>query len=228
MPSLHLRLQSPKALAVVVGASSLFIGLTPTFAQVLPNPVAPAKGQTVNLSLQSGAKSNLSFGSNTSFGASLNTQLTPGMTVTSVSSFVPTEASISSSIGMGAIPGKTTATISNLRAEGSGPATIAGSDINATAGNFASGNAVLDGVGASVTIKLSPDQSRFMVETAPNIVGGVACVPSSGACKYAMDDGTKPYAELQVSSGSANASLTTNTVVDIGTSQFSSSFAQSF
>lgn len=197
-------------------------------APVLPSPVAPPKGQTVNLSLQSGSKSNLSFGTNTSFGASLNTQLTPGMTVTSVSNFAPLEASISSTIGAGSTPGKTTATISNLRAEGNGSTTIGGAPINATSGNFASGNAVLEGLGANVILKLDPKLSEFKVETAPNVIGSAACSPSTGVCKYTTDDGKKPYPELQVSSGSANASLNTNTTVDIGSNQFSSSFAQSF
>lgn len=218
-----------KVFRVAAAISVILISPFRADAQKLPDVVPAPKGQTINMSLQTGSKSNLSFGTNTSFGSSLNTQFSPGTTVTSVSSFVPSEASITSSVGIGATPGKTTATISNLKAEGSGSTTIGGAPINATNGNFASGNAVLDGLGASVSIQLDPLQSKFVVQSAPNIVGTAACNPSaSTGCKFTKDDGTKPYAELQVSTGSATASVNTSTTVDIGTSQFASSFSQSF
>lgn len=212
-----------------VCATSFLLAAQPVIAQKLPDVVAPAKGLTVNLSLQSGSKSNLSFGTSTSFGASLNTQFSPGTTVTASSQFTPSQGSVTSSIGSGATPGKTTATISNLRAQGNGATNVAGAPINATDANFASGNAVLDGVGANVSIVLNPLSSGFSVETMPNIVGSSGCnSKSSNACKFTKDDGTKPYADIQVSSGSATGSVNTNTNVDIGSSQFTSSFAQSF
>lgn len=200
------------------------------YGQKLPDVTPAPKGQTINMTLQTGSKSNLSFGTNTSFGASLSSQFSPGMTVTATSSFTPSEASITSTIGAGATPGKTTATISNLRAQGTGSTTVAGAPINATDANFASGNAVLDGVGASVNIVLDPLKSGFNVEALPNIVGSSGCSPSksSTACKYTKDDGTKPYSDQQFANGSATANINTNTTVDINTSQFASSFSQSF
>lgn len=221
----HPRFNAVRAAAVVLS----LIGGGLAYGQKLPDVTPAPKGQTINMSLQTGSKSNLSFGTNTSFGASLSSQFSPGMTVTATSSFTPSEASITSTIGAGATPGKTTATISNLRAQGTGTTTVAGAPINATDANFASGNAVLDGVGASVNIVLDPLKSGFTVQALPNIVGSAACSPTSTKdCKYTKDDGTKPYAEQQFANGSSTANINTNTTVDIGTSQFASSFSQSF
>lgn len=217
-----------KALAIGACLACLSQGAS-AWAQKLPDVVAAQKGQTINMSLQTGSKSNLTFGTNASFGASLSSQFSPGMTVTATSNFVPSEASITSSIGSGVTPGKTTATISNLKAQGTGETTVAGAPINATDANFASGNAVLDGVGAEVKITLDPKQSGFKVEALPNIVGGVACNSTSTTpCTFTDADGKKPYADQQFASGNASATITSNTTVDIGTSQFTSSFAQSF
>lgn len=200
-------------------------------AQKLPDVVAAPKGGTINMSLQTGSKSNLSFGTNTSFGTNLSTQSSPGMTATAISSFTPLSASITSNIG-GTQPGsvgKTTASISNLRAQGTGQTTIGGSPILATDANFASGEAILDGVGSSVEIKLDPLKSGYMVEATPNIVGGAACnSASTTACQYTDNNGKKPYEDQQFASGNAGANISSNTTVDIGSSQFTSSFAQSF
>lgn len=203
-----------------------------------------APGQTINLSLQQGAKSNLSFGTNTSFGANLSTQNSSGMTVSAKSSFTPLQTSISSSIGAteGSV-GKTTATIGNLRAQ----EYAAASGINAGTllitdpttnkqeplilKNSASGEAILDGVGATVEIQLNPESSGFSIESMPNIVGAVGCNAATGSttpCIYTTADGKKPYDELQVSSGNAGASITSNTNVDIGTTNFISAFSQTY
>lgn len=199
-------------------------------AQKLPDVTIAPKGQTINLSLQTGSKSNLSFGTSTSFGANLSVQSSPGMTTTATSSFTPLEGSITSQIGANpnAI-GKTTATIQNLRAQGTGQTNVAGAPILANDANFASGEAVLDGVGATVSINLNPAKSGFAVEALPNVVGGIACNgSSSNACSYSDIDGKKPYADQQFASGNSNASITSNTTVDIGSTQFTSTFAQSF
>jgi hypothetical protein len=212
-----------------MAAGLLVLNAGLAFAQKLPDVTPAPKGQTINMSLQTGSKSNLSFGTNTSFGASVSSQFSPGMTVTAESNFNPIEASITSEIGTGTTPGKTTASISNLRAQGTGSTTVGGAPINATDANFASGNAVLEGLSAGVTVVLDPKLSGFNVEATPNIVGAAACNASATtSCKYTKDDGTKPYADQQFANGSANGSVNTNTTVDIGTSQFASSFSQSF
>jgi len=227
MSSLYTKRNKAVTIRIITIVLSLSSGLA--HAQKLPDVTPAPKGQTINMSLQTGSKSNLSFGTNSSFGASLSSQYSPGMTVTTTSNFNPSEASIHSEIGTGSTPGKTTATISNLRAQGNGPTTVAGAPINALDANFASGNAILEGLTAGVKIILDPKLSLFEVEATPNIIGSAGCNPSSTtACKYTKDDGTKPYPDQQFANGSSTGTVNTNTTVDIGTTQFSSSFSQSF
>ena len=203
-------------------------------AQILPNPTPADKGTTQNLSVQNGSKSSLAFGTNTAFGASLSTQSSSGMTTVIESKFVPSTASITSSIGSGETSGVTRATISNLKAQGTGTLPIPGGDGTLTSDqvNFASGNALLEGVGATVDLSLTGDgDSKFSAIAAPNTVGHTvdnACSLATGACLYSGVDGKKPYDEQQFANGNATATITSNTTVDIQTNQFSSTFAQSF
>lgn len=206
-------------------------------AQSLPVPEAVAKGTTQNLSIQNGSKSSLAFGTNTSFGSSISTQSSPGMTSIINAVFIPASASITSNIGQGTVPGVTKALISNLKAQGNGAIPIPGGDglstISAEEANFASGNAVLEGVGAGINLAISGEGTRFSAIATPNTVGyepGVTsgCDVATGTCSYSNKDGTKPYPDQQFANGSANATITSNTTVDIQTNQFSSTFAQSF
>ena len=152
--------------------------------------------------------------------------------------FVPNTASISSSIGSStANPGVTKALISNLKAQGNGTIPIPVGDgtgtMTADESNFASGNAVLEGVGATIDLKLAGDGgSKFSAIASPNTVGYTPTSPScdlaAGGCVYAKEDGTKPYQDQQFANGNATATITSNTTVDIQTNQFSSTFAQSF
>mgnify|MGYP006277580989 CR=1 FL=1 len=201
----------------------LLFGPGSAIAQKLPDVTPAPKGQTINMSLQTGSKSNLAFGTNTTFGASLSAQYSPGMTVTNTSYFDPIEASMHSEIGVGSTPGKTTATISNLKAQGNGPTNVGTAPINATDATFASGNAILEGLTAGVKLVLDPKLSKFEVEAMPNCNAS-----STSACKFSKDDGTKPYSDQQFANGSSNGTVNTGTTVDIGTTQFSSSFSQSF
>ena len=201
----------------------------------MPNPTAADKGTTQNLSIQNGSKSSLAFGTNTTFGASLSTQSSPGMTTVIDSTFVPSSASITSSIGSGTVPGTTKATISNLKAQGSGAVPVPGGDgvITSDQANFASGNALLEGVGATIDISLTGEGgSRFSAVATPNTVGltpdSAPCSLSSGTCIFSDESGKKPYEEQQFANGSATATIMSNTTVDIQTNQFSSTFAQSF
>ena len=181
------------------------------------------------MSVSSGTKSSLSFGTNTSFGASVSSQTSPGMTVTTSSNLTPLVGSITSAVGSGLVAGKTTAEVSNLRAAGSGPSTIGGSQINMTEANFASGNSILDGLTARLSLELNPEATGFSVEAMPNIVGGFACNSKrSQACNYTDINGKKPYEDIQITSGSANSNISSGTNVDIQTNQFSSAFAQTF
>jgi len=217
-------------------AVALLVLLSPIAAkaQILPNPTPAEKGTTQNLSIQNGSKSSLAFGTNTAFGASLSTQSSPGMNSVIESKFVPSTASITSSIGSGDTPGVTRATISNLKAQGTGTVPIPGGDGTLTSDqlNFASGNALLEGVGATVDISLTGEGgSKFSALATPNTVGYTpenACSLATGDCLYSGVDGKKPYEEQQFANGNATATITSNTTVDIQTNQFSSTFAQSF
>jgi len=219
------------ALAVIALASPIVAR-----GQTLPAPLPAEKGTTQNLSIQNGSKSSLAFGTNTSFGASLSTQSSPGMSVVIDSTFVPSSASISSSIGTSVDAlGITKATISNLKAQGSGTLPVPGGNgtITSDQANFASGNAILEGVGANIDLSLDGgDGSKFSAIVTPNTVGytpgGVTCSLSAGDCLYAGADGKKPYSDQQFANGNATATITSNTTVDIQTNQFSSTFAQSF
>lgn len=221
-----------RALALLAVVSPIAV-----HGQILPNPAPAEKGTTQNLSVQNGSKSSLAFGTNTAFGASLSTQSSPGMTSVIESTFVPSNASITSSIGSGTdAPGVTKATISNLKAQGSGTLPIPGGagTITSDQANFASGNAVLEGVGATIDISLTGGGgSRFSALATPNTVGyvpgdGNTCNLSGGSCLFSDKDGKKPYADQQFANGNATATITSNTTVDIQTNQFSSTFAQSF
>lgn len=214
---------------------TIFAPMSANAQAVLPIPAAAAKGTTQNLSIQNGSKSSLAFGTNTSFGASLSTQSSPGMTAVVDSTFVPSSASISSSIGSTlSNPGITKATISNLKAEGPGSIPIPnnGGTITSEASNYASGNALLEGVGAAIDIDLvGTGGSRFSAIATPNTVGyaaGTSCSIGTGSCNYSDINGKKPYEDQQFANGNATANITSNTTVDIQTNQFSSSFAQSF
>lgn len=235
-------------IAKQTSAALLLVGSSTVCAQTLNisdlSKVPQADpGKTINLSLQQGAKSNLSFGTNTSFGANLSTQNSNGMTVSAKSNFTPNLTSIESNIGIGTISeskGKTTALIKNLRAQEYAGATnspllitdpTSGKQEPLVLSNSASGEAILDGVGASVKIDLNPETSSFSVESMPNIVGGIACNATTGVtapCSYVDADGKKPYDTLQVSSGNSGASITSTTNVDIGTTNFVSSFSQTY
>ena len=217
-------------------AVALLVLLSPIAAkaQILPNPTPAEKGTTQNLSVQNGSKSSLAFGTNTAFGASLSTQSSPGMNSIIESKFVPSTASITSSIGSGDTAGVTKATISNLKAQGTGIIPIPGGDgsITTDQANFASGNALLEGVGATVDLSLTGDGgSTFAASVSPNTVGYTPdkpCSAGAGNCLYSDVDGKKAYSEQQFANGNATATITSNTTVDIQTNQFSSTFAQSF
>jgi len=219
------------ALAVIALASPVV-----SRAQTLSAPLPAEKGTTQNLSIQNGSKSSLAFGTNTSFGASLSTQSSPGMSAVIESTFVPSSASISSSIGSSPDAlGTTKATITNLKAQGAGTLPVPGGSgsITSDQANYASGNALLEGVGATIDLSLvGSGGSKFSAIVTPNTVGytpgGSTCSIAGGDCIYADVNGKKPYADQQFANGNATATITSNTTVDIQTNQFASTFAQSF
>lgn len=215
-------------------AVALLLLLSPIAAkgQILPNPTAAAKGTTQNLSVQNGSKSSLAFGTNTAFGASLSTQSSPGMNSIIESRFVPSTASITSSIGSGDTAGVTKATISNLKAQGTGIIGVPGGDgsITTDQANFASGNALLEGVGATVDLSLTGDGVLHLQQVYLQILLDIPLTNHAAQppIAYIQMQMVKAYSEQQFANGNATATITSNTTVDIQTNQFSSTFAQSF
>lgn len=200
----------PKSLVVL--SISLFINSS-AFAQVLPSlpglTQAP-KGTTYNNSSQNGGSANLGFGSSTSFGVGVSLSGTEGTTTKTSASLAPSSGSISTAIGGGnSGNGVTSAVISNIKAVGSGTTTASGQTITSTGtdASMSSGNADLKGVTGSLNIALDPAKTSFSASSE-------AVNPSN--------------TNTRISNGNANANITSNTTVDIKTSNFQSNFSQAY
>ena len=229
---------------VLAGALAL-IG-SPLYAQTagpsLPSPATFNPGSnkgTVNMSVQNGSRASLSFGTNTSFGTSVSTSSTTGMSAGATSILTPAPGgTIKSMIGDGSAAGKTTAQISNLRANGTGNAPFNGSTINTTEGLFSSGDAVLDGVKASIDLGLKDTDTAFKASALPNSLTGqelfcsqfgtASCKASSDGIPQVQATATGDASSNQVSNASSSAQVSSNTNVDIQSSSFTSTFVQSF
>ena len=198
--------------SVAVLAFSLVLD-SAVFSQVLPSlpglTQAP-KGTTYNNSSQNGGSANLGFGSSTSFGVGVSLSGTEGTTTKTSAALAPSAGSISTSIGGGSSGnGITSAVISNIKAVGSGTTTAAGQTINSTGtdASMSSGNAELKGVTGSLNIVLDPAKTAFSASSE-------AINPSN--------------TNTRISNGNANANITSNTTVDIKTSNFQSNFSQAY
>jgi len=175
-------------------------------APTLPNPstfLPGAQKGTVNMSVQTGSRASLSFGTNTTFGTSVNAQSTSGMNAGATSSLLPAPGgTIKSTIGDGAVGGMTTAKISNLKASGNGSAPFNGSTINTTDGLFSSGDAVLDGVKASIDLGLKDTDTFFKAATTPISSGNKLFCGQFGTSCSDPTGGDQTGADL---TGAANA-----------------------
>ena len=198
--------------SVAVLAFSLVLD-SAVFSQVLPSlpglTQAP-KNTTYNNSSQTGGSANLGFGSATSFGVGVSLSGTEGTATKTSASLAPSSGSISTSVGGGATgSGITSAVISNIKAVGSGTTTTPGQTINSTGtdSSMSSGNAELKGVTGSLNIVLDPTKTLF------------------SASSDALDS---TVINTKISNGNANANITSNTTVDIKTSNFQSNFSQAY
>jgi len=258
----------PSVLSLLLVGGGLFITTDELLAQQIPVPAvpssitqagitvsAPAKGETQNLSVTNGSRTALSVGNSTSFGASTNLTLSSGLTGISRTNLVPSSVAISSKIGDNALQ-QTKIDISNLSAQGQGGSitpvgtSAAGGTIDLQEGTqYASGNAYIEGMGASVDLKIDPgDLARpgdasFYSTVHPYVVnhasyqpvfdadgkinqGSVAtttCTPNPGVttCAYMLN-------ELVSGNAGASANLSTTTNIDINANSFVNTFAQSF
>ena len=231
-----------KNFSAIVFASAIFIGSGTSFAQsTIPGtgnatvvaPTAATGRSTENLSLTNGSRTTLSVGNSTSFGASANVSASEGLTAISRSALIPSTVSIESTIGTGTTAGLTKINISNLTSKGGGtviPGTGGGigdgTQINATDGQFASGDATIEGMGANVRMTIGSDQNSqasFFATVHPNALkGSPACGPSnSTACSYELN-------KLVSGNAGANANLSTTTNIDIQANSFVQTFGQAF
>ena len=196
---------------------------------------APDKGITQNLSITSGSRTSLSVGNSTSFGTSTNLNTSAGLSAISRSSLIPSLVDISSKIGDNAL-GQTTINISNLSAKGGGGSinpvsgSAQGAAIDLTEGTqYASGNADIVGMGASVSLLIDPSktnaagEAQFFSVVHPTNYQNAACTPSSQqSCAFAATD------SLVSGNAGASANLSTTTNIDINANSFVQTFAQSF
>jgi len=193
-------------LASLVSALSLVAAVDAQVSPELPNLPKPTKGETINMSVQGGTRSQLSFGSSTSFGSSVNLNATEGTSANSSSSLAPSSgASLTLTIGAGAVPSVTSAKIENLKA-------------TSATNSSSSGNADLNGVQGKLDLTLDSTRTSFSAQTTTLH----SSYGANGQHSAPLKTGN------QTSSASGNASVTSNTNVDINTSNFTSIFSQAF
>ena len=198
--------------------------------------IAPSSGTTNNLSTTSGTKVSLSVGNATSFGAASNISASTGVTSVARSVLEPSSVAISSEIGQNTL-GLTKIDIANLSSAGSGgsitPEGHVGTfDIAETGSRYASGNAVIEGMGAQVEMDIAADGGNvgFFATVQPHTVENAACFNTSGsngeanggACSY------QQHNTLISGNASGSANLSTHTNIDINSNNFTTVFAQSF
>ncbi len=192
--------------ASLVSALSLVASVDAQVTPELPNLPKPTKGETINMSVQSGTRSQLSFGSATSFGSSVNLNATESTSANSSSSLAPVSgASLTLTIGAGAVPSVTTAKIENLKA-------------TSATNSSSSGNADLIGVQGKLDLALDSTRTSFSAQT-NTLHSSYGANGQNGALLKNSN---------QTSSASGNASVNSNTNVDINTSNFTSIFSQAF
>lgn len=201
--------------------AALLMGGFASSAQQLPILTTPTKGDTVNMSIQNGSRSQLSFGSSTSLGTSVSLTATEGVSTAATSSLAPASgATLSFSIGSGDIKGTTSANIDNLRAQGGGATNVAGAPINSTESTFSSGKAELTGVQSQLNITLDNQKTGFTSRTNTLHSAYGTTVPGQ--------DGAPLKSGTQTSNASGSANINSNTNVDINSTSFTSVFMQAF
>ncbi len=198
--------------------------------------ISPGAGTTNNLSTTSGTKVTLSVGNSTSFGAAANLSASSGVTAVARSVLEPSSVAINSEIGQNTLA-LTKIDIANLSSAGSGgtitPEGHVGTfDIAETGSNYASGNAIIEGMGAAVQMEISESSGNvgFFATVQPNTLDSAACFgtsgsngeANSGACSFEQAD------TLVSGNAAGSANLSTQTNIDINSSNFTTVFAQSF
>jgi hypothetical protein len=200
-------------LFTLLGSISL-VPAEPIFSQQLPEFRQPEKGDTISISVQSGSRSSLTFGSNSTIGTSASLTSTDGVTSSATSTLAPYAGStLTFTVGAGSDGGVSSATIDNIRMQGEGISTFKNINVNANEASLASGSAKLDGIQSIVFLPLDAARTGFVVN-----------VDSTPDSSQSSQSGNSSY----IGATSGTASLSSNTSVEINNSSFSSVFMQAF
>lgn len=200
-----------------------------TKAQAVQSLQAPTMGDlpslnigdsgTLKQTVTSGSKGSLTFGSSTSFGASSSLNSTLGVKTRSLSDVRlensndgSTETNIISNTIGGS--GSIRAEISNLRANNETPS----NGIDSTDSNYTNGSALLEGITSTNSLELDGENTVFTSE--------VQTIHNES--DFAQITSGNVEQNSSIGSASSSAIINHQTVVDIDTNQFISSFQQAF
>ena len=216
-------------LKVALGSAISAFGITCTqgisVAQIQLPDVVPGeivnsvKGTTLTRTVSSGGKSSLSFGSNTSFGTSASVNATSGSKVESISNLKFENATLTTRLG--GDNDRVTADIGNIRANdlGSHSTESENTTVDSLSNTYSNGSADISGIFQENQLDLNGSDSTFI--TKASTVHG-----DSG--DFAEIKDVNQSEEAQTASGSSAALMSTNTNVDINTSEFVNSFQQAY
>lgn len=216
-------------LKVAIGSAISIFGITTTHAiaraqlqlpDVVPGEIVNSiKGTSLTRSVSSGGKSSLSFGSNTTFGTSASVNATSGTKVESISNLKFENATLTTRLG--GDTDSVTADIGNIRANDLGSHSTSSGDttVDSLSNTYSNGSADITGIFQANELELNGAESTFT--TKASTVHGDSAVFEE--IKAENESGA-----AQTASGSSAAMLSTNTNVDINTSEFVNSFQQAY
>ena len=187
---------------------------------VVPGEIVNSiKGTSLTRTVSSGGQSSLSFGSNTTFGTSASVNATSGTKVESISNLKFDNATLTTRLG--GDTDRVTAEIGNIRANdlGSHSASSGDTTVDSLSNAYSNGNADISGIYQANELELNGAESAFTTK-ASTVHGDSAIFEEITA--------ENQSGEAQTASGSSAAMLSTNTQVDINTSEFVNSFQQAY
>ena len=161
----------------------------------------------------------LTFGSNTTFGTSASVNATSGTKVESISNLKFENATLTTRLGGDSE--RVTADIGNIRANDLGSHSTESGDttVDSLSNTYSNGSADITGIFQANELELNGEASTFTTK-ASTVHGDSAVFDEIKA--------ENPSGEAQTASGSSAAMLSTNTNVDINTSEFVNSFQQAY
>ncbi|MCP9808255.1 hypothetical protein KBY58_02255 [Cyanobium sp. HWJ4-Hawea] len=187
------------------------LAISPVNSQTLPTLTTPAKGDTVNMSIQSGSKSSLSFGATTSFGVNTNINTNSGASSSAQAALAPA-ADTSIKFTFGGTTGKVIANIENLKSQTSGI-------------DSSSGKTDISGITGSFNMPIDPLKSEFKTRSATlHETYGAGGVPGNDGKQLPMGS----TSTVVLGSAASNANIVNNSNVDINATNFTSVFLQAY